>query len=717
MLSEQKMTSDEDTDREGESSRPPKKIKRAHAPQQFLKVYQEQWPCLRQSKLLNHAFCTLCNYDIDVSHQGASDCRRHVEGKKHLKIVAATDSTPKINAFFLKSQDLRPIRAETLFTTFIVEHNLPLAAADHAGPLFRKMFPDSEIAKQYSCARTKTASIVKVLAKNDDERITEAMKRSPYSLATDGSTDMEDVKMYPIVVRIFDPSLGRVVVMLLKICESRESTGKAIFELLDGELKKRDIPWSNCVSFAADNAAVMQGLGKGVAAFLKAQHPHIYLVGCACHLIHLAAERASRQLSVNIEDFLVTIYYYLDKSSKRKSCLRDIQIMCDAEVRKILKLSSTRWLSLGQCMARLLQQWDPLTVFFKKEVDAGKKKKTEPSKSTKPLSGLRHLSKASPSTSISATKLAQPKLPPSDSKLAQPKLPPSDSKLAQPKLPPSALKLAQPKLQPSALKLAQPKLPPSALKLAQPKLPPSDSKLAQPKLPPSALKLAQPKLQPSALKLAQPKLPPSALKLAQPKLPPSDSKLAQPKLPPSDSKLAQPKLPPSDSKLAQPKLPPSDSKLTQPKLPPSAFKLAQHKLLPSAFKLAKQKLLPSDSKLHSPLYDSTQKPEVIPLTILPEDKAPAAEFDLSRFLFMQNKIGMAAVEEKMKPERTKKEEKRDLTKPEKILQFLTDPISKSPGFKSTMSQNEFPGEKKGKIQDRSDDLSPTAATGLRDFYE
>ena len=91
------------------------------------------------------------------------------------------------------------------------------------------MFPDSEIAKQYGCARTKTACIVKALASNDEACITDAMKQSPFSLATDGSTDMEDVKMYPIVVKLFDASLGRVVVLMLKLCESRESTGKAIF--------------------------------------------------------------------------------------------------------------------------------------------------------------------------------------------------------------------------------------------------------------------------------------------------------------------------------------------------------------------------------------------------------------------------------------------------------------------------------------------------------
>ncbi|RXM32619.1 hypothetical protein EOD39_6071 [Acipenser ruthenus] len=118
----------------------------------------------------------------------------------------------------------------------------------------------------------------------------------------------------------------------------------------------------------------MQGLGKGVAAFKKGQH--IYLVGCACHLIHIAAERTSRELSVSIEDHLITIFVYLEKSSKRKA-----QKMCDANVRMILKLCSTRWLSLGQCVNRHLEQWDPLTSFFAGEVNSSK-----PAKATKTAS-------------------------------------------------------------------------------------------------------------------------------------------------------------------------------------------------------------------------------------------------------------------------------------------------------------------------------------------
>jgi hypothetical protein len=52
--------------------------------------------------------------------------------------------------------------AEVLFTNFLIEHNVPIAVSDHAGSLFRKMFPDSEIAKKYGCART-SISLLKYL--------------------------------------------------------------------------------------------------------------------------------------------------------------------------------------------------------------------------------------------------------------------------------------------------------------------------------------------------------------------------------------------------------------------------------------------------------------------------------------------------------------------------------------------------------------------------
>uniref|UniRef100_A0A3Q1FLD6 Uncharacterized protein n=1 Tax=Acanthochromis polyacanthus TaxID=80966 RepID=A0A3Q1FLD6_9TELE len=45
---------------------------RVHVPQKYLAKYKEQWPCLQPSKNPHHAFCTVCNCDVDISHQGAA---------------------------------------------------------------------------------------------------------------------------------------------------------------------------------------------------------------------------------------------------------------------------------------------------------------------------------------------------------------------------------------------------------------------------------------------------------------------------------------------------------------------------------------------------------------------------------------------------------------------------------------------------------------------
>ena len=54
-------------------STPPKKKIRLHKPQKFLSSYTEKWPCLVASKLDEfHAFCTVCNTNVDISHQGST---------------------------------------------------------------------------------------------------------------------------------------------------------------------------------------------------------------------------------------------------------------------------------------------------------------------------------------------------------------------------------------------------------------------------------------------------------------------------------------------------------------------------------------------------------------------------------------------------------------------------------------------------------------------
>eukprot|EP00057_Strongylocentrotus_purpuratus_P026387 XP_011680861.1 PREDICTED: uncharacterized protein LOC105446133 [Strongylocentrotus purpuratus] len=342
--------------------------------QKYKAEYSLQFPCIRKSdRGIHHAFCTICSVDISVEHGGRDDIRKHVGIKRHTDIAKARSSGKStLMTYFTKqgtSEEEDVTRAELFFTGFIVEHNLPIAVADHAGPLFRKMFPDSKVASTYGCARTKTSAIIGELSNVTASAIADIARSFPFSLATDGSNDGGDSQLYPVLIMYYDDSAGVVKQGLLSLpaCK-QDSTGVNIYKLLHSELNDRKIPWGNCVSFCADNASVMLGKHKGVAAYIHKENPECYIMGCPCHMIHNTAKKAAQALPVALDDFLVDIYYYLDKSSKRIKGVKALQELCDAPTHKILKHGATRWLSLGQCLDRLIEQWEPLRLFFKKEV-------------------------------------------------------------------------------------------------------------------------------------------------------------------------------------------------------------------------------------------------------------------------------------------------------------------------------------------------------------
>ena len=110
-----------------------------------------------------------------------------------------------------RSSQEKVTNAEVLFTSYILEHNLPFEAAAHAGPLFRRMLPESEIAKKYGCAATKTAAIVNyAIAPSLHSPLMEYLQQNPFSLAVDGSSDTGTENMYPLVVRIYESKRGEI---------------------------------------------------------------------------------------------------------------------------------------------------------------------------------------------------------------------------------------------------------------------------------------------------------------------------------------------------------------------------------------------------------------------------------------------------------------------------------------------------------------------------
>ena len=117
---------------------------------------------------------------------------------------------------------------------------------------------------------------------------------TPFSLSTDGSNDKGSEQVYPIVVRYFDKNNSKVCTDVLSIpTPDGNSTGENIFNALETELQTHGLSWDNCLSFGADNASVMLGNNKGVATKIQEKNPAILIQGCPCHLLHLAAKKAT----------------------------------------------------------------------------------------------------------------------------------------------------------------------------------------------------------------------------------------------------------------------------------------------------------------------------------------------------------------------------------------------------------------------------------------
>lgn len=144
------------------------------------------------------------------------------------------------------------------------------------------------------------------------------------------------------------------------------------------EIDKRHVPWTNCLALGSDNANVMSGKQKGVFGLLLKKHPSLYFAGCPCHLIHIAAEKGASCLPFSINDVLIDTYYYLDKSSKRLALLKTWQDEFEVEHDRILKHGSTRWLSAGRCVNRILENWESLKYFFKEEYEKEESTKKKP---------------------------------------------------------------------------------------------------------------------------------------------------------------------------------------------------------------------------------------------------------------------------------------------------------------------------------------------------
>lgn len=143
--------------------------------------------------------------------------------------------------------------------------------------------------------------------------LTDNMKRKPFSLLVDGSSDTSIEKLNPLTVRIYDDTKRQVTTQLVDMCTTSGrscGTASAIFSKIDSVISTLGIPWINCVGFGVDNTSVNVGCHHSIKTH---NNSACYFMGCPCHLVHNIACHASEALQnvagFDVEDVCVDVFY------------------------------------------------------------------------------------------------------------------------------------------------------------------------------------------------------------------------------------------------------------------------------------------------------------------------------------------------------------------------------------------------------------------------
>lgn len=156
------------------------------------------------SKGQTFAFCDACHVHISVS-AGKMEVQRHSATKKHQEMCSKAKLPSVLDMPLVsgKTKIDKSVRdGEIRLAAFICEHDLPIRTVEHMPALIQAICPDSNIAKQIKCGRTKLTSIINhVTGEVSSDILIRKLQDSKFSLIVDESTDLSSVKHLCMVVR------------------------------------------------------------------------------------------------------------------------------------------------------------------------------------------------------------------------------------------------------------------------------------------------------------------------------------------------------------------------------------------------------------------------------------------------------------------------------------------------------------------------------------
>ena len=333
----------------------------------YKREYSKHFPWSAESKKgKTFAYCMPCSRDVCLGQGGTKDLKKHEQTYLHIKSQQGFSGIRPLHSYFGPIRKESVIMAEIKFGYFLGEHHLPLLLADHCNQLFRSMFPDSTIAKDFKCGHTKATAILKVISQEIHKQQLQSINDSMFfSLQTDETTDITVTQQSAIMIRYFDNTLGKVRCIFHALESVEGADALHLFEAIDKHFGDGPITYDRLVELGTDGCNVMMGSRNSVLSRLRSKQPALVAFHCNYHVVALIANNACKVLPKELEELTCDVWYYFHKSAKRIREFQQFQQFVETKPHKLLKACQSCWLSLEACVNRLVEQYDALLSYFR----------------------------------------------------------------------------------------------------------------------------------------------------------------------------------------------------------------------------------------------------------------------------------------------------------------------------------------------------------------
>ena len=309
-----------------------------------------------------------CKYCKTVIASRKKDLEDHSKTEKHKRNSVGSKSSKITEAFpkILDSHDAAVKKAEIRTALYVAEHGTN-ASVDHLGEVISALDPKSSILKDLKIHRTKCSGMINhILGPMVHEQLLADMKNSYFSLIIDESTDVSDKQCLGVMVKYFSKTQKKVVTTLYRLIELESTTADAITEAILQALEQDKLPVGRLVGIGVDGASAMVGRHHSVSTLLAEKVPHLIVVRCLCHSLHLAASAACALFPRHLDYMVRESHNWFSQSPKRQREYTALyKAMNDGKTnQKIPKVAETRWLSRGAAVEKVLEQYEELKLTF-----------------------------------------------------------------------------------------------------------------------------------------------------------------------------------------------------------------------------------------------------------------------------------------------------------------------------------------------------------------